>query len=266
MRLRDSTTAEVVLVVLTIVTMTAGIRLDLPGGPSTWRTMGGVLTWAGLWHVTVSLPIFQFLCWRWCWRLGIWTALLWRLSRLNLQLVPTHPDLAGGLGYLGAAHSHFGTLTFAVSAVLSASFAEQVLFADRRPQTFLTSIGAIVLMNLLVFLGPLLCFTPQLLAAKRRGLREYGVVAAAYTHLFEAKWMHRRVQTGEPLLGTPDFQSLADLADSFAVVRHMHLAPFGPVLISALVVTALAPMAPLLLFEFSPEELLVQLAKSLLGG
>ena len=101
---------------------------------------------------------------------------------------------------------------------------------------------------------------------KRRGLREYGVVAATYTHLFEAKWVGRRATADEPLLGTADIQSLADLANSFAVVRNMRLVPCGPVIIVGLVTFAVAPMAPLLLFQFSLQELVVQLAKLLFGG
>jgi hypothetical protein len=264
-RVRDSAIAEVLLVVLTIVLMTLGVRTDLPGDASTWRSMGGVLTPAGWWYAAVSLPVFQFLCWRWCWRLAIWTLLLWRVSRLNLALAPTHPDLSGGLGYLAVAHTHFGTLGLAVSVVLSASFAEQIRFAGAPPQSFLPLIGAIVAVNLLVFLGPLAFFTARMIDVKRRGLREYGVVAATYTHLFEAKWVGRRAAPGEPLLGTADIQSLADLANSFAVVRNMRLVPFGPVIIANLTLAAVAPMVPLLLFQFSLEELVLKLARLLLG-
>jgi hypothetical protein len=50
------------------------------------------------------------------------------------------------------------------------------------------------------------------------------------------------------------------------VVRNMRLTPFGPGIVLGLVVSALAPMTPLLLFQFSPDELLLQLAKLLFGG
>ena len=267
MRLRDSVIAEAGLVVLSIIAMVAGVRVDLPGDVSSWRTIGGVLTWAGVWYAAVSLPIFQFLWWRWCWRVVIWTILLWRMSRLNLRLVATHPDLAGGLGYLGVAQSHFGTFVLALSAVLSASFAEQVLFDGRQLEAFLPLIAGHVFLTLLAFLGPLLVFTPRLLAVKRRGLREYSVVAAAYTHLFEEKWVVRGHEgTGESLLGSGDIQSLADLANSFSVVRYMRLAPFGPALVLTLVASALAPMAPLLFLQFSPEELFRDLVKVLMSG
>jgi hypothetical protein len=42
----------------------------------------------------VSLPVFQFLFWRWNWRLLLWWQLIWRISRLDFQLIPTHPDLS----------------------------------------------------------------------------------------------------------------------------------------------------------------------------
>ena len=265
-RLRDSVIAEAGLAVLSIIALVAGVRVDLTEDVSSWRTIAGVPTWAGVWYAAVSLPIFQFLWWRWCWRVVIWTILLWRVSRLNLRLVATHPDLAGGLGYLGVAQGHFGTLALPLSAVLSASFAEQILFDGRQLRAFLPLIVGHVFMTLVTFLGPLLVFTPRLLKVKRRGLREYGVVAAAYTHLFEAKWVRGREAAGEPLLGSADIQSLADLANSFNIVRYMRLAPFGPALVIALVASAIVPMAPLLFLQFSPEELLRELVKVLLGG
>jgi hypothetical protein len=265
MRQRDSVIVEGLLVCLTIATVANRVGVDLPGDVYSWRSQAGVLTWAGWWFLAVSLPIFQFLCWRWCWRLVIWTMLLWRVSRLNLQIVPTHPDMAGGLGYLGVAHSHFGTLSLAVSVVLAASLAEQMLFAGRSLQSCLLLIAGIVLLNLLTFLGPLLSFTPRLLEVKRRGLRQYGVMAATYTHLFQAKWVPGHETNAREMLGSADIQSLADLHDSFWVVRNMRLTPFGPALPLSLAAAAVTPMIPLLLFQFSPDQLLMQLAKMMLG-
>lgn len=37
------------------------------------------------------------------WRLIIWSRFLFDISRLNLALVPTHADKAGGLDFLGNA-------------------------------------------------------------------------------------------------------------------------------------------------------------------
>ena len=76
----------------------------------------------------------------------------------------------------------------------------------------------------LVF-GPLLVFAPQLAQAKRTGLREYGTLAERYVREFDAKWLRGGAPAGEPLVGSADIQSLADLGNSFEVVRtHAHRA------------------------------------------
>ena len=58
------------------------------------------LSLAGWWHALVSVPIFQFLLVRWYFRMFIWARFLWQVSRIELRLVPTHPDRVGGLGFL----------------------------------------------------------------------------------------------------------------------------------------------------------------------
>ena len=57
---------------------------------------------AGWWLGCVSLPLFQFLLLRWYFRLFIWARFLWQVSRIELRLMPTHPDRCGGLGFLAA--------------------------------------------------------------------------------------------------------------------------------------------------------------------
>lgn len=67
------------------------------------------LTYAGYWHAFVSIPIFQFILVRWYLRLFIWFQFLWRVSRLNLRLIATHPDRAAGIGFLAASPLPFGS-------------------------------------------------------------------------------------------------------------------------------------------------------------
>ena len=45
--------------------------------------------------------MFQFVLARWAFRLIVWGSFLADMARMNLRLTPTHPDLAGGLGFLG---------------------------------------------------------------------------------------------------------------------------------------------------------------------
>ena len=74
---------------------------------------------------------------------------------------------------------------------------------------------------LLFVLGPLLVFAPRLAAAKRNGLREYGMLAKRYTDEFDHKWLRSGVPPDEPLIGSADIQSLADLGTSFEVIKDM---------------------------------------------
>ena len=50
---------------------------------------------------------------------------------LDLQLVPTHPDRAGGLGFLGGAHRPLGLLAVAVGSVLSGRYCSEILYGGR---------------------------------------------------------------------------------------------------------------------------------------
>jgi len=101
---RDAWFTEAALLAITIAFLVNGIRSDVGGELSTWRTAGGHRTLAGWWYAAVSLPLFQFLVWRWCARLLIWWQLLWRIAGSISGLIPTHPDRVGGLGILGVAH------------------------------------------------------------------------------------------------------------------------------------------------------------------
>jgi hypothetical protein len=108
-------------------------------------------------------------------------------------------------------------------------------------------------------LGPLLLFAPQLAEAKRRGNREYGTLAERYVREFDAKWLRGGAPADEPLVGSGDIQSLADLSNSFEVVRTMRIAPVTRDAILRLVAATLAPVAPLALTMMPLEELLKKL-------
>src|SRR4029077_18058284 len=103
-RLRNSIPVEVALIlfVYTVGLWVWHSRIALDA--STWYVMPGGrwhLTPAGFWYVFVSIPILQFLLLRWYLRLFIWFRFLWQVSRINLNLFPTHPDRCAGLAFLG---------------------------------------------------------------------------------------------------------------------------------------------------------------------
>ncbi|MFI5209974.1 MAG: hypothetical protein ACHQ2E_05975 [Gemmatimonadales bacterium] len=265
-RLRNSIVAEVGLIALVYV---VGIGL-------TWRTelALNVSSWyavtvdgrsqpslAGWWQGLVSLPLFQFLLLRWYFRFGIWTRFLWQVSRIDLHLVPTHPDRAGGLGFLAMVGNAFAPLLAAQGVLLAGAMANRILHTGATLSGFKVELVGLAAVMLLAVLGPLLVFTPQLAAARRGGLRKYGSLAQRYVREFDDKWVRGDAPAGEPLLGSGDIQSLADMGNSFEVVREMQLAPFGLRTVLQLAATTLAPVVPLLLTVMPPAELISRLLK-----
>ena len=106
----------------------------------------------------------------------------------------------------------------------------------------------------------MLVFVPQLAQAKRTGLREYGTFAEAYVRGFDRKWLRGGKSKDEAPIGSADIQSLADLANSFEVVRSMRLVLVTKDAILQLAVALFLPMLPLLLTMMPLKELLMRLA------
>jgi len=104
-------------------------------------------------------------------------------------------------------------------------------------------------------------FSPGMVRAKRKGLAEYGLLAQRYVENFEQKWILRDNAPSEELLGAADIQSLADLGNSYSVVKEMKSVPFALEDITRLAVATAAPLVPLLLTIFSFEELILRLIK-----
>ena len=230
---------------------------------STWYATaspdGLNLSPAGMWYGYVSLPIFQFLLLRWYFRLLVWTRFLWLVSRIKLSLVPTHPDRVGGLGFLANTVYAFTVLLIAHGAMLAAQFANRILYTGAALTEFKVETGAMVLFLLCIVFGPLLVFAPQFASAKRTGLGEYGSLAERYVREFDIKWLRNGGPKDESLVGSADIQSLADLANSFEVVKSMRIAPITKDAIIRLAAAVLVPIIPLALTMMSLEELLKRL-------
>jgi hypothetical protein len=266
LRLRNSITAEVLLIAFVF-----GFSV-----PLVWRSQVvidvaswyGVLgdgkfnpTLAGWWLYCVSLPLFHFLILRWYFRLFIWARFLWHVSRIELKLMPTNPDRCGGLGFLSLVSQAFSPLLLAQGALLAGMMADRIFFAGARLTDFKVELIVTVAVMMFAVLGPLLVFGPQLEAAERAGLREYGTLMQRYGREFDQKWLRGGVLADEPLIGSADIQSLADLGNIMESVGGMRLVPFTSQAVLQLAVATLLPVAPLLLTMIPPEQLLERLLK-----
>jgi hypothetical protein len=231
---------------------------------STWYAMPGGrwhLTPAGFWYVLISIPVAQFILLRWYVRLFIWYRFLWQVSKIPLNLVPTHPDRSGGLSFLGAISYAFAPVVFGQGAMLAGLIASRVLDHGDALVSFKLQAGGFVVFFVCVIFAPLIMFTSQMARSRRQGLAEYGLLAQRYVEGFKEKWIVDYGSNSAELLGTGDIQSLADLGNSYTVVNEMRLVPFGLKDMTRLAVATAAPMVPLLLLIWSPEEVITRIVK-----
>jgi hypothetical protein len=247
------------------------LRLASPEFPVPWISVAidpahpqHGISLAGWWYWIFALTLFRFLLLRWLWRLCAWCQFLWALSRLDLRLLPTHPDETGGLGGLDNVQVRFIPLILAFSVVDAASFAESLSAGTMTlPDTFPIVIATLVL-DTLLFAAPLLIFVPALLKCREVGLIEYMGLASQYVGEFDDKWLRSDTAKKE-LLGTADLQSLADLGNSVNVISRMRFMPLTPRTLISFVIAALLPMLPLLLFRFPPADLFKYILRALTG-
>jgi hypothetical protein len=202
---------------------------------------------------------------RWGWRLALWCWFLWRVSRLDLQLIPGHSDRAGGLGLLGEVHERFTPLVAALSVIECASLAESISAGALSATAVYPTLALLLAVDTVVFLAPLLVFTDKLWTSRTKGFVAYMTLSARYVKEFETKWTDRSTPEGETLLGSADLQSLADLTNAIGVVKSMRWITIGPRLLTMMALAAAAPLTPLLLFQYPLAELAQRFFSRLVG-
>ena len=263
-RLRNSVLAEMLLIAFVYVVGVLIIwRHYTALTTATWYAVpsgeGLNLSFGGMWYGYVSQPLFQFLMMRWYFRLFIWARFLWKVSRIGLSLVPTHPDRVCGLGFLSNTVYAFTPLAVAHGGLYAGFITNRIFYLGATLPEFKIELAVLVAFLLCLVLCPLLVFAPQLAEAKRTGNREYGMLAERYIREFDTKWLRSGAPADEPLLGSGDIQSLADLSNSFEVVRTMRIVPITKEAVLRLAAATLLPVVPLALTMMPLEELVKRL-------
>lgn len=265
---RESVWAELIIIAIAVAGAWWFTAETLAGEPiATWRSpnssgAGSGISLTALWYRVVAVPVLQFFWYRWLWRLLVWSGFLWSVSRLDLRLVGTHADQAGGLGFLGTAHTSLGIFAFALSCVLSGEAAFILVFQGTSIDAFKIPYMVLLATVQLFFLGPLLVFVPTLIRTRIEWLRAYGLLVCQYNRAFHDKWILGQAPPQEPLLGNADIQSLADLGNSFEYIRNMKVVPFSlRVMIQLAVITSL-PCVPLVLLVMPLDDILQLLSNA----
>lgn len=235
-----------------------------------WILGSGVarFSWAGWWHMLISLPALLIviigLMARWC----LWVRLLWLISRLDLALIPAHPDRAAGLRFVSYSVRAYAPHAMAVGVIVAGAMANQVLYENASPLAYLHLVAALLVFVLALVGGPLLLFAPKQLASWQRGIFEYGALAAGVGREFEYKWLHRpdRHRPDSPdseALGCPDFSATTDLYAVVSNVYTMRLTLFEMKSLLLIAIATMLPFIPVMLLAVPLDRVLSVLGKLL---
>jgi len=263
-RLRDSWIVGLVLIALAFFPTFVFQHDWTTTAVSNWHTAAGGLTAAGWWYAVFSAPFVRFIAYRWGFRYVLWGLLLWRTSRLNLILMPTHPDHAAGLSFLSIAQERFGLIFCALGCSLAGRIANDLAFEGASLLSFKSLIIGFVVLCLIVGLLPLVVLAPKLIKTRKMGVLEYGRLANTYSASFDRKWVHSVEPASESLLGTADIQSLADIGNSFSFVEEMRIFPITRKMVFQMAALALLPMIPVILLGTPTAELVNTVLKTVI--
>lgn len=220
-----------------------------------WAASG----FGGFWFNYISRPIFTIFMVAWLWRLALLVILLKRIAGLGLNLVPTHADRAGGLGFLEKLPTAFSLFALAVSSVIASRLAHDVVYHG----VHVISLKVLLVAFLIVLIGlcitPLLVFIGSLVTTKRQALLEYGTLVGQHGRLVRRRWILGETLDDDRLLDAQEIGPVADTLALYDAVKHMRAAPIGKSAIMGVALPALIPLLALLSIEVPIKEVLTKL-------
>jgi hypothetical protein len=182
----------------------------------------------------------------WVWRLCLWSRFLWLVSRLDLRLIPAHPDHAAGLIFVGHSLRALSVLALALGTILAGGAAHNLLrhAGSLFAHTFIVA-GAVAFVVAL-FSAPLLVFSGRLVREWQRGVFAYGALASDIGRRFERKWFGPGAPANNDNLAAPDFSATTDLYQMVSNVYEMRFVPVDLTSVTLLIGAMLLPFVPVL--------------------
>jgi hypothetical protein len=261
-RLRDLWWVEALIIMFAIARPHIDPSIALTLDVSSWQQVGGHTSWAETYCNFVAKPLMGCLWLRWLWKYLIWSYLLIKVATLDLRLIPTHPDDRAGLGFVSIGQEKFAVIVCAVAVLVASHDADEIIYGGLSFLSQRWIILTIMILCSLIFVTPLLAFTPKLVECKRRGLFEYGKLAQEYVDAFDSKWIEHRRVPKEEALGHNDISSLADIEAAYNIVQRMHIFLVDRTLLTTFALAIVVPFAPLALTLVSFDQLIDRLLKN----
>ncbi|WP_236102397.1 hypothetical protein [Methylotetracoccus oryzae] len=221
------------------------------------------LGFGGWWYLHVSRAIFLVLLLAWLWRVILLTTLFHRISKLDLQLVPTHPDGAGGLGFLERFPMAFSLVLLAISIVPASKWAHEVLYHGKDVHALQSGMIGLALVLLLVFASPYLVWVGTLARTRKQALLDYGALVGEHGRLVRRRWIDKMPVEDDAVLTAPELGPVADTVALYEAAQNMRALPLGKQSLLALVVPVALPMLGVVALRIPVKEILLTLLKAL---
>lgn len=244
LRQRDSRIAEAACLALAVIISIYSF-FSITSSSTSWvveASLDGRLpTLAAWWCLFISSPLFWFLLLRELWRHLVWSMLLRRFAALRLRLVSTHPDRMGGLGFVGLYPNAYATFILAMSCVLGAALAYELMGGQLPGDKYAFVMGAWLAVVLALFVYPLFAFHKPLSKLKAETLYACSAQATRYHRASERKLLGRNLAAPTEHEAAED-QDVPDPSKQFDTTRKLYVFLVHR---SALVPVSAAAMLPL---------------------
>jgi len=264
-RLRDSIIPELIIIVAAYAHVAEIVQTQLMYARP-WGLVGtGVavhLSAAGWYYVLASQLLYQLLILISVWKWLLWCIFLFRLSKLDLQLVATHPDLHGGIGFLGISPVAIIPTVLVASTVIGATWRSEIFREHVHLVSFKFDAVLLVAIVLIVAVGPLVLFVPKLARLRRLGILEYGTLAQLESTYFHKRWILHRAGREEEFPASPESSTLTDYGSSYQNIEHLQPFPFDREAFIGLILAIAIPMLPVILAEIPFATVLKELLKA----
>jgi len=220
---------------------------------------------AAAWFTCVSRPIFLLVLLAWLWRLVVLTRLFAQIARLDLRLAPTHPDRAGGLGFVEQLPVAFAPFFFGIAVAIAGRWGHDSLYHGMPVKELQAPAGLLVAVSVLIGLAPLVMFAGTLARAKRRNLIAVRALLGNYGRLFERRWMRGETVDDAAMLAAPEIGPVADTIGLFEAVNRMRVVPVSRGSIVPLALAVAVPLIPVFATQMPVKDAVLKVLAPLMG-
>ena len=233
-RWRTSLWPDVVCVVLACAMSAVILVPEFSASPlPTWHVqnwpLGRTLSLPGWWEFVIAIPLMNYIWLRLIWKIFLWIYYLQRVSRMRLELHPTHVDLTAGIGFISRTQGQFAIfiLAYGISNVAATvGYEIAILHYDLGKLPVWGPLAAFAVGAPLLFTLPLFMFTRQLYRSKRRALAIFRRRVTEHSRRIETNWLATATSPDSATEEIRYLTELTTLGNMFTRIQGMRVVPF----------------------------------------